>query len=94
MGNVVFDDPEACEAFSGAWLPDGFEDALIGLGTQGNRAVAVLSWDKCVDILVERDQMSYDEAVEFVEFNVAGAWAGENTPVFVRAFVKNVESIQ
>ena len=28
--------------------------------------------------------MSEDEAAEYFEFNVVGAWVGESTPVFVR----------
>ena len=27
--------------------------------------------------------MPYEEAVEYFEFNVAGAWVGEQTPIFV-----------
>jgi len=32
---------------------------------------------------VERDGMSYEEAVEHFEFKVAGGWVGDNTPVFL-----------
>ena len=31
---------------------------------------------------MERDGMSDEEAVEYFEFNVTGAWVGENTPIF------------
>jgi hypothetical protein len=27
--------------------------------------------------------MSWEEAVEYFDFNVAGAWVGESTPVFL-----------
>ena len=63
---------------------DGFADALIGVGHQFNTQLAVYDWDKCVMILIERDKMSYEEAVEFMDFNVSGAWVGKNTPVFVK----------
>ena len=39
--------------------------------------------DKCFEILVERDGMEYEDAVENFEFNVVGAWVGDNTPVFI-----------
>ena len=65
-------------------LADGFGDALIGIGTQFNRQLAVYDWDKCVAILQVHSGMSYDEAVEYMDFNVTGAFVGENTPVFVR----------
>ncbi len=28
--------------------------------------------------------MSHDEATEFFEFNILGAWVGEGTPCFVK----------
>jgi len=28
--------------------------------------------------------MEYDEAVEYFDFNIKGAWVGETTPVFIR----------
>ena len=39
--------------------------------------------DKCIEILVERDGMEYEEAIEYFEFNVVAAWSGEGTPVFI-----------
>jgi hypothetical protein len=27
--------------------------------------------------------MDFEDAVEFVEFNILGAWVGENTPIVV-----------
>jgi hypothetical protein len=30
--------------------------------------------------------MDEDEAIEFYEFNVSGAYVGENTPIFVTVF--------
>ena len=64
-------------------LADGFEEALMGYGTRFTHGVAVYSKRKCLDVLVERDEMSRDEALEFFDFNVSGAYVGENTPVFL-----------
>lgn len=62
---------------------DGFEDALLGTVVQFNRGpVALYDWDKCVKILMNRDDMTYEEAVEWMDFNVTGAWLGEQTPAF------------
>jgi hypothetical protein len=33
---------------------------------------------------MDRDGMHEEEAEEYFEFNVAGAWVGHGTPVFVR----------
>ena len=64
-------------------LANGFEDALIGI-TEGMNAVAVYDYESCVHILISRWIMSYEEAVEYMDFNVTGAYVGEKTPVFVR----------
>ena len=67
-------------------VADGFEDALIGVGQQFNKAMAVYDRQKCIEILMERDGMSDEEAVEFFEYNVTGAWVGEYTPIFLETF--------
>ena len=65
---------------------DGFDGAVIGTtllwGTEGND-VLVYSAEACINILIERDGMDYEEAVEFFEFNVTGAYMGKQTPIFV-----------
>lgn len=63
---------------------DGFEDAIIGVGRQFNTDVVIYDEDKCLEILVLRDQMTPEEAEEFFEFNVVGAYVGDRTPIFVR----------
>ena len=65
-----------------ALLAEGFESALIG-HTHGGNVVAVYDYDRCVQILMERDGMSIDDAIEFMEYNVVGAYVGEKTPLFI-----------
>ena len=63
---------------------DGLEDAIIGRGSRINMPdVLVYSYNKAVKIFMERDGMTHEEAVEWMEFNVVGAWVGETTPIFV-----------
>ena len=63
---------------------DGFDKALIGTGVRcGSEDVNVYSFEKMVDILVERDGMDCDTASEFIEFNCVGAYLGETTPIIV-----------
>lgn len=63
---------------------DGFEDALIGYGTQFNTDLAIYDYEKCVIALMKRDGMTDEEAREYMEYNVCGAYMGNNTPVFLR----------
>ncbi len=65
-------------------LADGFEAALIGTGERcGQPTIAVYDREKCIEVLEKRDGMTQEEANEFFEFNVVGAWVGEQTPIFV-----------
>jgi hypothetical protein len=63
-------------------LADGFEEAVIGYVTIFNKTVSLYDRNKCLDILVKRDGMTYEEAVEFFDFNVTGAYVGDLTPAF------------
>ena len=49
-------------------LADGFEDAFIGVVESfGQKPRACYDSEKCLDILVERDGMTLDEALEHVK---------------------------
>ena len=64
---------------------DGFDEAAIGTACiwRDNTRIDVLvySGDEIVDILMERDGMEQFEAIEYIEFNIEGAYMGERTPV-------------
>lgn len=63
----------------------GYDDAVIGLGYQHTRGpVLIYDYDLIIAALM-RDGMSEDDAIEFYDFNVAGTWAGERTPVIMNA---------
>tara|TARA_R110000824_G_scaffold75849_3_gene192345 strand:- start:1122 stop:1382 length:261 start_codon:yes stop_codon:yes gene_type:complete len=65
-------------------LADGFDDAVVGI-TFGVEPKTVYSVTKCLDILVE-EGMSMEDAIEHFEYNVAGSYVGEKTPVWVYDF--------
>ena len=65
-------------------LADGFEDAFLGVVESfGSEPKACYDLLKCIDILMNRDSMTYDEAVEYMDFNVTQAYVGEYTPAFI-----------
>ena len=65
-------------------LADGLEDAFVGIGRTFNSIpVAIYNTDKVIEILMTRDGMTIDEAYEFFDFNIAGAYVGESTPIFM-----------
>lgn len=63
---------------------DGFDEAIIGLTRiAGRDDVIAYDYWKCIDILMTRDGMSAEDAVEYMEFNVISAYVGEFTPAFI-----------
>lgn len=62
---------------------DGFDEAIIGIARRcGQPDLVAYSVTKCLEVLM-RDGATYEEAVDHFEFNTAGAWVGEETPVWV-----------
>ena len=67
-----------------ALLADGLEDAFLGAGSRfGEEPAAVYDADAIIDILMERDGMDYEEALEFFEFNIMGYGSKNPTPIFL-----------
>ena len=64
-------------------LMDGFDDCIIGICEAfGSVPVVAYDYDKVLANL-QASGMTYEEAVEYHEFNQAGAYVGERTPVFI-----------
>jgi hypothetical protein len=62
-------------------IADGFDDAIIGVDDENVRVVYDVF--KIISILIQ-DGMSTDEAFEFYQYNILGAYVGEKTPLFVK----------
>ncbi len=60
---------------------DGLDEAVIGVEEDEMRLV--YSVDKCIEIFMSQG-MEYDEALEFFDYNVRGAWMGDKTPIWVK----------
>ena len=75
---------EIAEINPEAMLADGLDDAIMGMCMQfGAEPLVAYDYEKCIEILIERDNMSRIEAIDFIQFNVIGAYVGLNTPVFI-----------
>jgi hypothetical protein len=65
----------------------GFDDCVIGTACiwrdQQTIEVLVYSGEKMIELLMKRDIMDDEEAQEFLDFNVIGAYIGIDTPVIV-----------
>ena len=69
---------------------DGFDDALVGC-TYGANVVAVYDINKMVEILMN-EGTDYEDAVEFLDYNVVGAHLGEKTPLYVNFVTQEVHT--
>ena len=68
-------------------MADGFDDAIVGTAERfGMHRVVLYDTTKCIDILMKRDKMTEEEAIDFFYYNVLGSWMGEYTPCFAEIF--------
>ena len=75
---------EIAEINPEAMMADGFDNAILGMCIQfGDEPIVAYDYEKCINILMERDGMNRTDAIDFMEFNVIGAYVGLNTPVFI-----------
>ena len=60
---------------------DGFDDAIIGIASGIDTRVC---YDrKKVLKKLQEDGMSEEEAFEYFDYNIGGAYIGEKTPIFI-----------
>jgi hypothetical protein len=70
---------------------DGFDDALVGVGSAfGGDLCAIYDADAIVGSLMKQG-MDYAEALEHFDFNIAGAYVGEQTPIFMHKIEKQTK---
>ena len=64
--------------------PEYFDEAIIGVATSSIGMMAIAySEPKIIELLIKHDRMTPDEAMEHYQFNILGAYMGENTPVYI-----------
>ena len=63
---------------------DGLDEALIGTAYRADLGeVFTYDYDKCVDIFMDINDWSEEDALEWMESNVVGCYVGEGSPIFV-----------
>jgi hypothetical protein len=80
---------QVAEVDPNALLADGFDDCVIGVtdswSGHARPTRVVYSADKIIDKLMAEDGCTYEQAAEHFDFNIAGGYHGEHTPIFVRS---------
>lgn len=71
---------------------DGFDEAIVGSITSYGRGETVLySTQKILEIMMERDGMTEEDAIDFFHFNVIGSYNGDGMPAFLNDHVEPLE---
>jgi hypothetical protein len=67
---------------------DWYDDAIIAVTTEGN---AIYDYDRLAELLMEHDKMTYEDAVEWIEYNMirGAAYMGQYRP-FVAYTMKSM----
>ena len=65
--------------FDSFLVADGFDDAIIGMDEQSERVIYSIS--KCIEVLM-KDEMTYEDAMDYLYYNCVGAYVGEHTPIW------------
>jgi hypothetical protein len=59
---------------------DGFDSAVIGIDITTMRLI--YSKLQCIEVLILEADLSYEEALEYLEYNTFNAYVGEKTPIW------------
>ena len=62
-------------------VADGFDEAIVGVDVTSGRVV--YDCGIMIQILTKDDEMTEEDAIEFIDYNVVNAYVGENTPIFI-----------
>lgn len=62
---------------------DGHDDAILGIAERDGLSLIVYDTARILRTLRRRDGISREEAEEFFEYNIAGSYMGELTPIFL-----------
>ena len=68
----------------GLLIANGLDAAYLGYIERTNEPrVAVYDMEKCIQVFMEDEGMSREEAEEWFDYNVAGAYVGAQTPAYL-----------
>ena len=63
-------------------IAEGFEAAFLGVAKRCGQPDLAL-YSRAIALEVLKKDMPEHEAIEYFDFNVAGAWVGEETPLWL-----------
>lgn len=70
---------------------NGFDEAIIGICPTSMKVI--YSRNKCIEVLM-KDGDSWEDAVDFLEYNTFNTYIGEFTPIWVEDFEWDEEPVR
>ena len=65
-------------------IANGLDEAVVGIVPKTMQLV--YDTDKIIEILMNRDGMSEEDAFEYFHYNIEGAYVGEKTPIIMLTY--------
>jgi hypothetical protein len=70
--------------YEGLLKMDGYDDCIVGIVERfGQDSYFIYDKDLVIKNLQKNGNMSYEDALEYYEYNQLGAYVGERTPGFL-----------
>jgi len=63
--------------------PPELDEALIGIALRIGLSVPAYDYDKLIEVHQRINNWSYEDAIEWIEYNTMGSYVGNDTPVVV-----------
>ena len=67
---------------------DGFDDAIVGVAAGFDSPRVVYCYTSMVEVMMKDNDMDYENALEWVEYNTVGSYIGKHTPIYVMGIEK------
>ena len=68
-------------------LPKHFDSAIIGIAERcGLGPIIAYDTDLVIEAIMAHDGVTHEEAIEWYDYNIVGAYDGETTPIFINTF--------
>ena len=71
------------DSFPEAMVMDGYDDCILGVIERMGMDPIVCYDKQMVLMKLQCEGMSDEEAIEWYEYNMVGAWVGDTTPCFL-----------
>lgn len=74
-------DPHSHPEVEGAIVFNGHDNAIIGYGQRINMEPVLIYDYEIICHNLQHQNMTEEEAIEYAEYNIVGAWLGDRTPI-------------